>query len=295
MHRPDLVARVFKLKLEQLRQDILKNGVLGKVVASVHVIEFQKRGLPHAHFLIHFAEEDKLHNADDIDRLICAEIPDQNEEPELYEIVKSCMMHGPCGPFNPDCICMDRGKCTKNFPKEFTPNTIADVNGYPKYRRRDNGRTINVRNVELDNRWVVPYNPWLSKKYNAHINVEVCMTVRAVKYLYKYIYKGHDCASIEINERIDHDEIKTFLDARYVSAPEALWRLFEYDMHDQSHHVERLPVHLPEYQTVFFQAGQEQQALEQANVKDMRGVEPLPNFQNELKAEPFETLERTKV
>jgi hypothetical protein len=36
-------------------------------------------------------------------------------------------------------------------------------------------------------------------KYDAHINVEVCNNIRAVKYLFKYIYKGHDRATVEIS------------------------------------------------------------------------------------------------
>ena len=47
--RPDLVARVFKLKLKELLHDLFKNNVLGHEVAHCGVIEFQKRGLPHAH------------------------------------------------------------------------------------------------------------------------------------------------------------------------------------------------------------------------------------------------------
>ena len=50
--RPDLVARVFKAKLEDLKDLIFKKNFFGEVAAHVHVIEFQKRGLPHAHFLI---------------------------------------------------------------------------------------------------------------------------------------------------------------------------------------------------------------------------------------------------
>ena len=51
----------------------------------------------------------------------------------------------------------------------------------------------------MDNSWVVPYNPYLTLKYNAHINLELCSTVKSVKYLYKYIYKGYNCANIELN------------------------------------------------------------------------------------------------
>ncbi|XP_065682304.1 uncharacterized protein LOC136095523 [Hydra vulgaris] len=95
--RPDLVSRVFKMKLKCFLEDIFKKGVLGKVISHVQVIEFQKRGLPHVHILLHFVNNDRLETAEDIDSLISAEIPDQTVDPELFEIVKTCMIHGPCG------------------------------------------------------------------------------------------------------------------------------------------------------------------------------------------------------
>ena len=61
---------------------------------------------------------------------------------------------------------------------------------------------------EVDNRWIVPYNPYLSVRYNAHINVEICASVKSVKYLYKYVYKGHDKAMIVIQK--DGQEIKKY-------------------------------------------------------------------------------------
>jgi hypothetical protein len=67
-----------------------------------------------------------------------------------------------------------------------------DVNEYPIYRRRNTGHTVLVHGIELDNCWVVPHNVYLSTKYDAHINIEVCNNIRAVKYLFKYVYKGHD-------------------------------------------------------------------------------------------------------
>lgn len=65
-------------------------------------------------------------------------------------------------------------------------------------RRRDNGRTVVKKGHVLDNRWVVPHNLYLAARYNCHINVELCISVSSVKYLYKYVYKGSDHASIEI-------------------------------------------------------------------------------------------------
>ncbi|XP_066925068.1 uncharacterized protein [Clytia hemisphaerica] len=187
------------------------------------------------------------------------ELPDPETEPELYEIIKSNMIHGPRGALNDCSPCM-----VKRFPKSFNDETVMNVDGYSSYHRPDNGRTVRVRNLDLDNRWVVPYCPYLCKKYNAHINLEVCVSIKAVKYLYKYIYKGHDTAPIEIAERIDHDEIRTFLDARYVSSPEACWRLFAFPMHTQSRTVIRLAEHLPNFQRVYFREGEEENAADRA-------------------------------
>ena len=122
--RPDLIARVFRLKLKTLMDDILKNHVLGVPVAHVYVIEFQKRGLPHAHILIVLREKDKIITPEQVNAIVSAEIPDKNEHPKAYETVTNCLMHGPCGPQFPNARCMKLGRCSKGFPKEFKEETI---------------------------------------------------------------------------------------------------------------------------------------------------------------------------
>jgi hypothetical protein len=115
--------------------------------------------------------------------------------------------------------------------------------------------------IELDNRWVVPHNVYLSTKYNAHINIEVCNNIPVVKYLFKYVYKGHDHATVEISRYSDNaiegnvvevDEIKKYLDYHYVFASEATWRIFKFDMHERFPTVERLQYHLPNQQIMLF-------------------------------------------
>ena len=98
----------------------------------------------------------------------------------------------------------------KQFPKKFTDTTSSPKDGYPLYRRMHYSRTVEVGGIKLDNRWVVPYNPYLLLKYNAYINVEICSTVSAVKYLYKYVYKGHDREIIgfQIGEHSGTDHTK---------------------------------------------------------------------------------------
>ncbi|XP_075665627.1 uncharacterized protein LOC142635332 [Castanea sativa] len=117
--RPDILARAFKVKLDALLQDIKKGQHFGKVVAVVYTIEFQKRGLPHAHILVFLHPDDKYSVPKDIDSIISAEIPDSLEDSIGHEVVKQSMMHGPCGATRPNSPCMVDNSCTKHFPKHL--------------------------------------------------------------------------------------------------------------------------------------------------------------------------------
>ena len=93
---------------------------------------------------------------------------------------------------------MKDGQCSKKFPKDFCDETDIDFRGYIQLRRPNDGITVDVCGSTLDNKWVVPYCPYLLMKFRCHINVEVCQNLNTVKYLYKYIFKGHDLASVQI-------------------------------------------------------------------------------------------------
>ena len=78
----------------------------------------------------------------------------------------------------------------------------------------------------------MPYNPYLLHLFNYHINVEACGSIKAVKYLFKYTYKGHGWASMAVRE-VDKEEsegnidkIKRYRDAKWVTPPEALWGIY---------------------------------------------------------------------
>ena len=79
-HKLTIFARVFKLKLQAILDDIFNKNIFGRVKAHMYVIEFQKRGLPHAHILVILEDDYKLNNTDDYDQVISAEIPD----PEVF-------------------------------------------------------------------------------------------------------------------------------------------------------------------------------------------------------------------
>ncbi|ESR45401.1 hypothetical protein CICLE_v10003309mg, partial [Citrus x clementina] len=218
-NRVDIICRVFEIKLFQLMQDLKKDQPFGKIIACLYTIEFQKRGLPHAHILLFLHPTMKNPSADHIDKIISAEIPDLNVDPDGYNAVNKFMIHGPCGKHNSHSPCM--------------MNLIV--------------------------------------KFDAHINVEICNYSRSVKYLFKYVHKGSDrtTATMEsIDTTQEMDEIKTYLDCRYISATEACWRIFQFDIHYRKPAVERLPFHLPGEHTVIFE---ESKCLE--NVLTILGIE----------------------
>ena len=271
--RPDICARVFKLKLDCLMDDLLKKHVLGHVLAHNYTIEWQKRGLTHAHILLIMADESKPRTPELIDKVVSAELPDKNKSPRLFEIVSSRMIHGPCGNVNRASPCMSgegmERECSKEFPKPESVNTHIPQDSFPKYRRRlpeNGGLSFDRNGFEVDNSWVVPYNPYLLLKYNAHLNVEVVHSVQAVKYLYKYINKGPDRVMVamtaEDENQNERNEVQDFINARYISASEAFWRLYEFQIHGISPPVDKLPLHLPGEQSVLFQDGEAAAALD---------------------------------
>ncbi|CAC5414460.1 unnamed protein product [Mytilus coruscus] len=113
--QPDLTTRVFHLKLKDPLKDIVDKQVFGKTLAYVYVVEFQKRGLPHAHFLIILDQNSKPRNPDHFDEYVSAEIPDPILLPEMHQIVTMHMIHGPCGKANPHSPC----KADENAQKSF--------------------------------------------------------------------------------------------------------------------------------------------------------------------------------
>ncbi|KAG1043537.1 hypothetical protein G6F43_011632 [Rhizopus delemar] len=197
--RPDLVARVFNLKLREFLHDLKKKKIFGNYKGLIRTIEYQKRGLPHCHLLLFLEGDDSIFcDPEKIDEVIYAELP-SDDDPELLDLVSGQMMHGPCGNINPKCPCMVPDaygilKCSKSFPKPFQPTTAVMPDSYPLYRP---GRTT----VHLKN---------------------------------------------------ENDEIERYLTSRYIGPTEAVWRLFEYAMHEEDPSVTSLAIHLENEQPVYF-------------------------------------------
>ncbi|XP_038698800.1 uncharacterized protein LOC119996288 [Tripterygium wilfordii] len=259
--RPDIISRVFHMKLAELMRDIKQRNYFGQAVGAIYTVEFQKRGLPHVHIIIWLHQNDKFPASADINIIISAEIPDCRKEPDLFNVVSRFMFHGPCGLANPKAPCIKNGKCSKHFPRRYCNETIVGEDGFAIYRRRNDGKTVMKQGVPLDNRFIVPYNKGLLLKYQGHINVEWCNQSRSIKYLFKYINKGPDRTRALLQENADAispidsevvDEIKIYIDCRYLCAYESAWRIFEFEIHCKYPAVQNLTIHLPQMNNIVF-------------------------------------------
>jgi hypothetical protein len=210
---PTVVARIFYLKVKELIYQLVKMEQLGKVVAYVYTIEFQKRGLPHLHLMLTLDEKDCPTTPEHIDLLVNAELPDPKKEPRLAELVTKFMLHGPCC----QLACWDGKNCKYGYPKPPSKRTVIIKGAYPAYQRRESNLMVKKGASTFTNSHVVPHNKFLTLMFECHINVKIPVSTTAIKYLYKYITKGHNRSYLKVD---GCDKTAAYLDARYVSALE---------------------------------------------------------------------------
>ena len=127
--------------------------------------------MAHCHLLLWLSAE-RRNTPDEIDNVICAEIPDLSNDPELYQIVISIMVHGTYNCINPNSPCKQDGHCSKRYPKQYMTETQLGADSYPLYRRKsfDNVGRVSIIGMriggsrvdqEIDNKWIILYNKLL--------------------------------------------------------------------------------------------------------------------------------------
>jgi len=265
---PVVVCRVFKQKLSRLMaifRTMFPNA--GPLLYSIQRVEFQKRGLPHAHILLKYARDCVL--PEDIDQVISAHIPEAADD---AEIVRRFMIHPthnstiintvPPSPETPLKYCekwKDGARvCRFGYPKPSREQTSFDTSNRVLYRRGEGDA------------FVVPYCLPLIRKFECHMNMEVAGCGQLFQYLFKYIHKGTAncaienpvCSTVitgpdrakfrictESNGEIDRepiDEIEEYWSGRYLPATEGVWRILGYNITQKTPGVTALPVHLPD-------------------------------------------------
>jgi len=91
-------SRVFFGKLQHLLDELLKKGIFGKVVVNIHVIEWQKKGLPHAHILLILHSDHKPRGLDEYDRMVSVELPNRMHTPLFLRSLQVACCMAPMAP-----------------------------------------------------------------------------------------------------------------------------------------------------------------------------------------------------
>ncbi|KAI9100739.1 hypothetical protein K1719_024101 [Acacia pycnantha] len=68
--RPEILSRIFNPKLHKLMRTLKDQKIFGSIKVDVYTVEFQKRGLPHAHIILWLSESDKIRSSFEVDQLI---------------------------------------------------------------------------------------------------------------------------------------------------------------------------------------------------------------------------------
>jgi hypothetical protein len=111
------------------------------------------------------------------------------------------MLHYKYSQEDSSALCTRNNLCKKGFPKPYQKATYTKTSGYLLYRRRqDTSYIINSQQhlSENLNRQVIPYNLYLIRCFNCHINVKLVSSVKAIRYIFKYIYKETDLTTLII-------------------------------------------------------------------------------------------------
>jgi hypothetical protein len=262
--RPDICTQVFKHRLEaflgNLRagkyfdsEDEFKDCTIRrKIIYEIRVIEYQHRGLPHAHIII------KLSNTPDpmlpdvcsewVDEFLTCIMPiitdDSTEEDKVYAaIVSKHLVHNCSEGVNG---CKDgNGHCKKGFMNTvICERTTFDGRGHAKYKR-----------LKEEDLRVVPHNRKAAIDWDGHIYFDWCMNSYTVFYLYKYLFKGSKKVKFRLenaDDVDDSDEITLYLRGRYLCSMDAMWRVLGYHTYPSpTPKVRTIKAMLPEVSSTF--------------------------------------------
>lgn len=102
LDRPDLSVRLFRINMRAFLQLLIEEEIIGKVMAHVWGVEFQKRDLSHANtvFFLDSRGNKRFRSAENVKSMLSSEIPSLYD-PTLRELALNLSIHNPCGPANP--------------------------------------------------------------------------------------------------------------------------------------------------------------------------------------------------
>ncbi|KAI9080609.1 hypothetical protein K1719_037415 [Acacia pycnantha] len=223
--RPEILSRIFNLKLHKLMRTLKDQKIFGSIKADVYTVEFQKRGLPHAHIILWLSESDKIRSSFEVDQLIS----------ERYQINLK----------------------TLNYEHGYPTYHRRDY-GHMVSRK---GVKLDNRSVVPYNATLLKL---FGGHLNIEKTNQSCAIKYLFKYISKgndRVIAGIYNKNNQPGSQQSFDEISHYLNCRYVSSCEASWRIFGFDIHHRHPPVERLSFHLPQQQSIYYKEGETMSSL----------------------------------
>jgi len=171
-----------------------------------------------------------------IDHIVRAKLPSSEENHSVRAKILKYNMCWEDHLSSPNNNCYKNGKCQYGYPKCLQRTTALAECGRVMYRHR-----------KEEDKMVISYSPFLTDLMDCHVDIGVTLTVSIFMYVWKYLFQCPDSTQYTIiDPRKDHlDEIQDFINAHYVSASEAAWRIFGFDITRKFPTVSSLRVDLP--------------------------------------------------
>ncbi|XP_050357851.1 uncharacterized protein LOC126778406 [Nymphalis io] len=219
--RYDIVNRVFHLKVQKLLHLINKSHIFGPPRCHMYTIEWQKRGLPHVHLLVWLVNKIRPNQ---IDRVISAELPDKDEDPILYEIVKKHMIN----------------EVLENMSSITSSITFMEKE-FEEVKQEMNSKTQIIKSLENENKLL------RSDISNLHSRLALLeQQSRAYNLEIQCIPEFSDQATFSIQSP---NEVEKYQSGRYICSSEAV---LSFEVHDRAPTIVHLAVHLENGQRVYF-------------------------------------------
>ena len=241
--RPDVTTQVFKARLTAFLHN-LRNGKYFRLEnerRSQHTIEYemmcieyQHRGLPHAHLVVRLSnmpdEKDQEGQLRWIKKHIHSCAPRQHDCDYFTEarrdLVRHHMLHTCSNAANG---CLKDGKCKRRY------DTLVLNQGEPSFGKMQ--FPVYGRREEEDLR-IVPHHIFILEDWDGHVNVEYCGSHYTPVYLYKYVFKGAKKERFKLknaDDIPDDDEISLHIRGQVISSMDSMWRVMGYATYPASH------------------------------------------------------------
>ncbi|GIY57521.1 ATP-dependent DNA helicase [Caerostris darwini] len=188
---PVILSRHFIVRVNALMKFIKNNDEVfgGKVTDHLWRIEFQNRGSPHLHMVVWIENHSEFDTEEGkllLDRNCCCKIPTEEEDPELYELVKKCQIHRhtqTCTKNNTSV------RCRLNFPRQECDETRIVSHSSDDFLR--NGGRICLLKRQKEYAWVNNFHPQLLRLWKGNMDIQPCGSNEAIAYyIAKYLSKA---------------------------------------------------------------------------------------------------------